>query len=209
MKKNKQRASLFSRGDSVAMFFVFASILVIAVLGSYKSLYPSTSPAGSAMPCPSPEISTEDLPYYQLVVAASEQYGIEISRIYATMKAESDFDPKAVSRAGARGLMQMMPSTYKDICKDIGIEYDPDDLFDPIVNIDVCTFYLKKQYERLGDWDLAHAAYNAGYTRVKSWLGDPRYSQDGKLVNIPIRETATYVKNINRYYSEYKAALED
>jgi hypothetical protein len=96
--------------------------------------------------------------YAPLIHEAAEKYDIPVDRLRAVIATESNFDPNAVSRAGAQGLTQLMPATAKEL----GVR-DP---FDPAQNIDGGARYLKEQFDRFGNWDDAHAAYNAGPARV-------------------------------------------
>ena len=124
--------------------------------------------------------------YYDMYIAeAASKHGISFSLIKAVIKAESDFDPYAVSRAGARGLMQIMPETAKDL----GI-IDP---FDPRENILGGTRYLKMLLAQFqGDLPLTLAAYNAGPERVRILKCVP-----------PFEETQNYVRRVMRYINRY------
>ena len=192
----------------VAFLFVFA---FSAMVTHYLSDGDDAPTPTQSDPAPTEEKITQSYGEYPRlyaaeVKAASEKYGIEEERIYAVIRVESNFKADCVSRVGARGLMQMLPSTYKGVCERLGRQYNADDLFDPAINIDICTYYLKYVYDMFDDWDHAHAAYNAGHYRVKTWLKDERYSKDGKLIveKIPYKETKNYVNKVNYYYNEYK-----
>ena len=131
------------------------------------------------------------------------EYGIPQNIIYAVIKTESKFDPKAESKAGAIGLMQLLPSTFRWLSDDIIKEKLPDDhIYDPDTNIKYGTRYLKLLYDKYYDievdnWETVFAAYNAGPKNVDDWLSDSRYSDDGKtLKNIPFAETETYVARV-------------
>lgn len=146
------------------------------------------------------------LEYSDLIDKYSEENNIPPELLAAVIYTESKFDPDAVSAAGAVGLMQIMPSTAEEIALKMSIVYDGDTLSDPQINIMYGAYYLAYLYRNLGrNWDTACAAYNAGIGRVKSWLADAEYSDDGStLKNIPISETADYVERINNYKSKYK-----
>ena len=101
---------------------------------------------------------------------ASKRYGIDFSLIKALIKVESDFNPKAVSRKGARGLMQLMPKTAQDL----GVR----DVFDPTQNVEGGARYLRDLLDLHGqDLSLALAAYNAGPTAVARYGGIPPYPE--------------------------------
>lgn len=115
---------------------------------------------------------------------ASEKYDISYDFLVAVAKAESDFNTKCVSSAGAKGIMQIMP----DECKELGVT-DP---FDARQNIMASAKLLKAHLKKFnGDFTLAAAAYNAGSGAVKKYGGVPPYS-----------ETQNYVKKIRKYMQE-------
>ena len=123
-------------------------------------------------------------PYRELVEAAAAKYKVDADLITSVMAIESNFDPKAVSRRNARGLMQLMPQT--------AMQFGVKDIFDPKENVDAGTHYLRDLLERYNnDLILALAAYNAGPERVVSSV--PR-----------IRETRNYVVRVKRAYDQRK-----
>lgn len=116
-----------------------------------------------------------------LIAAASAKYGVSAPLIRAVIRAESGYNPKAVSRAGAGGLMQLMPATAKDL--------QVADRFDPGQNVDGGVRYLKFLLDTFkGDVSLALAAYNAGLSNVAKYGGIP-----------PFEETRTYVSRVLSY----------
>ncbi|MFO7762378.1 MAG: lytic transglycosylase domain-containing protein [Wenzhouxiangellaceae bacterium] len=109
------------------------------------------------------------------VRGAAEVYGVDEALIRAIMHAESWFDVTAVSRAGAEGLMQLMPGTQA--------RFGVSDPFDPLDNISAGVAYLAELLERFeNDWELAVAAYNAGETAVRRHGGIPPYAETREYV---------------------------
>ena len=109
----------------------------------------------------------------------------------------------AVSRSGAIGLTQIMPSTGKEIARKLGIQdYN---LFDPETNIKFGIYYLNYCMDLFKEPEYALAAYNAGPTRVKRWLQDADYHNiDIFVERIPITQTRDYVKKVMGNYFVYK-----
>ena len=145
--------------------------------------------------------------YGDLVAVYAQEYGVPSALVLAVMKAESGFNPTAVSPVGAAGLMQMMPSTFEWMQKSYFPEdnYTSADLFTPEVSIKYGTKYLStltKKYEP--ELESAIAAYNAGSGNVDKWLKNPAYSSGGKLHTIPFSETRAYVKIVMGYYEDYQ-----
>lgn len=115
---------------------------------------------------------------------ASRKYNVPLNLLKAIGKAESDFNPKAVSKSGARGVMQLMPGTAKDL----GVT----DSFDPEQNVMGGSKYISDLLKRYdGDTKLALAAYNAGMGNVKKYGGIP-----------PFKETQNYVVKVMKYMDE-------
>ncbi len=124
--------------------------------------------------------------YDDLITEASERFGVSFPLLKAIIKAESDFDPQAVSKKGAMGLMQIMPENFKLL----GLK-DP---FDPTQNINAGARYFKQLYERFnGKLALSLAAYNAGPAAVDRYKTIP-----------PYEETEEYVRRVLKFYYNYK-----
>lgn len=142
------------------------------------------------------------------VEKASEEFGVSVETIYAVIKTESNFKKDAISKVGAVGLMQLMPETFSWIASRLGEEMDESMISDPLVNIRYGTYYLSFLKERLDNEETVFAAYNAGYSRVKGWLSDSRYSSDGKKLDIiPYDETSEYVKRVLGAKKKYSDLL--
>lgn len=128
-------------------------------------------------------VSLSSADYQEIIRRSAERYGLDHKLINAVVRVESNFDEYAISRQGALGLMQLMPSTASQL----GV-YNP---FSPEQNIDGGVRYLKDLIERFdGDLRLALAAYNAGPTAVEKYGDVP-----------PIPETQNYLKKISSHYS--------
>jgi soluble lytic murein transglycosylase len=129
--------------------------------------------------------------------------------IMAVIMAESSFRENAESHVGAQGLMQIMPATAQDIARQMGFEYNPDDIWLPQTNIAMGAFYLNRLVQLFdGEVDTALAAYNAGRGRVAGWLADPRYSDDGRTLHtIPFTETENYLRRVNLNRRVYTVLL--
>jgi soluble lytic murein transglycosylase len=124
--------------------------------------------------------------YDDLISDASERFGVAFPLLKAIIKPESDFDPYAVSKKGATGLMQIMPENFEPL----GLQ-DP---FDPWQNINAGARYFKQMYDRFkGKLALSLAAYNAGPTAVDRYKTIP-----------PYEETEEYVRRVLKYYYNYK-----
>lgn len=146
-------------------------------------------------------------PYLEEVEKYSTLYGVDPLLVYSVMKAESGYDPNAISRSGAKGLMQIMNQTGSWGAKECNISsYSNEKLFEPSINIQIGSWYLAKlinQYE--GNLDLVLTAYNAGTGNVAKWRTSTQYSEDGRTLHtIPFKETRSYVKKVSFHYALYR-----
>lgn len=150
------------------------------------------------------------LEYTDLIEKYSDRYGLDPYFVAAIIHTESGFDPEAVSGAGAMGLMQVVPETGEWIAGKLGLEnFTANDLLNPETNIEMGCWYLQFLQERFDTLPVIMAAYNAGHNKVKEWLADPQYSDDGtNLTNIPYGETDNYVKKVTKAYEKYKELYE-
>ena len=129
--------------------------------------------------------SSEKVIIERSIHKAAQKYNLPPALIKAVIKAESNFDPNAVSSAGAQGLMQLMPATAEEL----GVKNS----FDIEQNIDGGSHYLRKMLDKFGrNTKLALAAYNAGPGTVEKYDG-----------NVPYPETRNYVKRVMRFSSKF------
>lgn len=141
--------------------------------------------------------------FSETVYKYSDEYDVPIALVYATMKTESDFDCNAVSSAGACGIMQIMPGTFETIADDLSEDVSPSDIFNPQINIKYGIIYLSEQYKSFGCWEYAILAYNAGPQRVSQWLDDNKINVSENRWDIPIEESADYIKKIRKCADKY------
>lgn len=146
------------------------------------------------------------LPYQDTIAFYSRVYSVDPVLIAAVIKAESNFNSKAVSERGARGLMQIMPETGLWAADKTGEPaYDDERLFDPETNIKLGTWYLSdlaKEFDNSAVLSLA--AYNAGRGNVKDWLaGKTLINPEKSISQIPFSETRYYVRKVLFYQRVY------
>lgn len=157
---------------------------------------PARPPARNAMPLPGDSLSIEELvanavcraceqkPYHHLVVQAANRHGVPAGLIHAVIQKESGYNPMATSSKRARGLMQVMPATGRFV----GVA-NSRHLYDPRININAGTAYLKYLMQLYETVDEVLAAYNAGPGNVRKYNGVP-----------PFSETRRYVYDVKRFY---------
>ncbi|HKV23942.1 MAG TPA: lytic transglycosylase domain-containing protein [Candidatus Acidoferrum sp.] len=137
---------------------------------------------------PLPAAAAQPLPFGEIVKEAASRYNVDADLITSVIAAESNFDPNAVSRRNARGLMQLLPET--------AARFGVQNIFDPKENVDAGTHYLRDLLQRYNnDLALALAAYNAGPETVQKFGDIPPYT-----------ETVSYVRRVKRTYDKKKSA---
>ncbi len=146
--------------------------------------------------------------YKDIVEQAASIYNVDPNLIYAVIKQESNFNKDAVSSSDAKGLMQIMDPTSKQMARKIDTVDDKSyDIFDPYTNIHIGTKYLSyliKYFD--GNYYLAIIAYNAGMGRVDTWLEAEynEYTDYTKLLeNIEYSETKMYFEKVLNNYNLY------
>jgi len=126
--------------------------------------------------------------------------------VASLIRQESEFNPNAISRANAVGLMQLLPVTGKKVAKEVKMHhFSPNQLYTPTVNLQLGTRYFKSMVDKFGSFEYALAAYNAGSDRVEDWLSQGTYRDPQEFVeSIPFTETREYVQAILRNANVYK-----
>ncbi|WP_295156918.1 lytic transglycosylase domain-containing protein [uncultured Ruminococcus sp.] len=209
-KKKKKKANDFlivviGIFAAFAILFIMVCILKRGVENSLREMKDKTEeyvPSGF----------TYSTDYEEYVEKYSEEFEVDPVLIFSVIKVESNFQPRATSNVGARGLMQLMEEAYDWVKFRLDDDSESfDDMYDPETNIRYGTYYLSFLMERYdGSIDLTAAAYHCGMGQVDSWLEDGTISAENFDVNdIPAEndQTSHYVNKINDAYSAYSELL--
>ncbi len=147
------------------------------------------------------------MPYKQALETYSKERALDPFLVAALIRQESEFNPQAVSRAKAYGLTQVLPRTGRELARKIGMAgFSAQRLFEPEFNMRLGTYYLKSL---LNDWngriEATLASYNAGKSRVASWLNLAQYEEPAEFIeSIPFTETRNYVQIVLRNADIYR-----
>jgi soluble lytic murein transglycosylase-like protein len=144
--------------------------------------------------------------FYDRIVAEAKKHGADPRLVLSVMREESRFDPRAKSAAAARGLLQFIIATARDVGRTLGlVDVNSEDLYDPAIVIQLGAKYvadLSKQFE--GDPYRTAAAYNAGPNQVKLWWRlSPEPRPDALFSSISFDETKNYVRKVLNSYERY------
>jgi soluble lytic murein transglycosylase-like protein len=164
---------------------------VVDPAGSIPSVTPTVTdlPVDEPQAVFMPSYLTRGERFHPLIVRVSREHNVDPALVKAIIMAESGYNPEAVSKVGARGLMQLMPRTADSL----GVQ----DIFDPEENVSGGVKYLRQLLNEFGgEVKLALAAYNAGSRRVKTYKGVP-----------PIGATHVYINKVIEYYQHYRKRL--
>ncbi len=174
MKKRRKASGLFLLGSLLLLI----AVAILGIRVALTTLYP--------------------LRYEAWIDQYSEENGLSPAFVYGVIHTESRFRPDAVSKIGARGLMQITEETFEWTKWRMGdTETVYDDLFDPQTNIRYGTRLLALLLDEFGGEEEALAAYHAGWGSVKRWLASSEHSADGVVLdNIPFSDTAWYVPKV-------------
>lgn len=150
--------------------------------------------------------------YQELIETYSAEYDVDPYLVYAVCKIESNFDPKAQSNVGARGVMQMMEPAFDWVQYRMGDESGTtyDQMYQPEVAIQYGTCMLSLLQKEMGeDERVILASYHAGMGAVQAWLEDPAYSSDGETLDtIPYSDTNWYVEKVLETKAIYQQLYE-
>lgn len=142
------------------------------------------------------------LKYENYIAKYSTEYGVDPALVAAVIMQESRFNPKAVSYAGAQGLMQFMPGTASTMAREVGkTNYD---IFDAETSVQFGAAHIRDLLLKYnGNIDAALAGYNAGTGNADRWL------TAGIMDNVPFTETRNYIKNVKNYQKIYTTLYPD
>jgi len=193
--------------EIIRFFFIFVMILgvsLVSIHSGQRDVSRMNPPPQISMPSVSHSLADEDAGgdsvygalsgymnkkeqlFHPIIIQVSSRHQIDPALVKAIIMAESGYNPMAISKRGAKGLMQLMPSTAQAL----GVE----DIFNPKQNISGGVRYFKQLVNKFdGDIKLALAAYNAGSQNVRQYQGIP-----------PFKATQYYVKKVFKYYRLYK-----
>ncbi|MFN3326941.1 MAG: transglycosylase SLT domain-containing protein [Bryobacteraceae bacterium] len=152
------------------------------------------------------------MPFRNSLERYARQNALDPAQVAALIRQESLFNPRALSRAKAYGLTQVMPATGREVSRRVGINgFHSNLLFEPDTNLKIGTYYLRSRLDVFnGQWELALASYNAGKSRVDRWLTWADYREPAEFVEtIPFTETRDYVQIVLRNADIYRRLYGD
>jgi soluble lytic murein transglycosylase len=139
------------------------------------------------------------------LASAATRASLDPLFVAAVVREESSFDPRARSRTGARGLMQLMPDTARPLARARGRSVEDGALDEPAVNLEIGSVYMSGLVKEFVDPRLAVAAYNAGPRRVREWWAARRSDDiEAWIEHIPFNETRGFVKRVMLSWEEYR-----
>jgi len=170
--------------------FLIIFIIFTFIFGGYKIFLSVTHP----------------IKYQNLIIETSKKYNLEPSIVASLINVESSYEENAKSNKSAIGLMQVKLDTANYILTlNNALKIEEKQLFEPATNIEVGCMYLNYLNKKFNDIFTTLAAYNAGETRVRSWLSSTTYSKDKITLHyIPYKETENYIKKIKNNLKFYK-----
>ncbi|MBR5287616.1 MAG: lytic transglycosylase domain-containing protein [Clostridia bacterium] len=199
-KKKRRKRARFPRSLQIILGFLLAALLLTCAVAVTKN-YLQAQEERRRLEAEAAERAQHPLYYESWIRQYAAVQNIDPALVSAIILCESSFDPQAVSRLGARGLMQLMEDTAQWVAHKLDEDdaaYSFDRLFDPETNIRFGSWYLGYLSRRFGgDAKKIVCAYHAGQGNVDSWLKNPSYSSDGvTLDTIPTQDTANYARRV-------------
>lgn len=195
-------------GDAVALYQLAVAFREIGLYRSSIICADAVIRLARARPTETPlYLAWLDYPthYADLVVPEAQARNLDPLLVFAVIRQESMFEGLAVSTAYANGLMQIIPSTGREIADQLGWEgYTTSDLFKPYINIKFGIYYLARWRNGLGNTFAALAAYNAGPGRSATWLRAAGDDPDLFYETITLAEPRLYIRRIVEYYAVYQ-----
>lgn len=146
------------------------------------------------------------------IKAWSKSRTLDPYQVAGFIRQETIFNPRAKSGANAYGLMQLLLPTAKIIARKYGASFMPnsaEDLYQPALNIELGTAYIKDQFDKFGQVEYVAVAYNAGPNRVPQWRATLPAEMDEFVEDIPFKETKGYVQGIIRNSAQYRRLYDD
>lgn len=136
---------------------------------------------------------------------------LDAYQVAGLIRQESVFNPRAKSNANAYGLMQLLIPTARTLAQRDGLEIAvmPETLFQPAVNIQLGTAYMRSQFDRFGRIEFVAAAYNAGPGKIPQWQASLPYEMDEFVEAIPYKETRGYVQGVVRNTAQYRRLYDE
>ncbi|MGH9558719.1 MAG: transglycosylase SLT domain-containing protein, partial [Bryobacteraceae bacterium] len=147
------------------------------------------------------------MPYRADLDRFARRNGLDPFLLAALIRQESEFNPKVISPANARGLTQIVPSTGRELSRRLKIRhYSTARLFQPAVNLELGSYYLKSIADSVGGrWEVALAAYNAGASRAHAWLGWGDFREPAEFIEtVPFSQTRNYIQTVLRNAEMYR-----
>lgn len=184
----------------------------VAAINALKRAFPDY---GQTLP---EEMSREEwdvfypLKWWGTIRDESSSRGLDPYLVAGIIRQETVFNPQARSRANALGLMQLLPSTGRAVARknNYGAQLSTADFFNPVLNIQLGTSYVKDLLGQFGRFEYVAAAYNGGPTRVRRWINELPGSEIEEWVeNIPLSETRLYVQGVYRNARQYQRLYDD
>ena len=174
------------------MLHIRVHVVLALALGLALGL---TAPAGAQEPA-APPGAMPDVPFAGQIAFAADMYGLDRLLMTALVRQESNFNPVATSRAGARGLTQLMPGTARLLGLRVDRRRRIDQRVVPELALDAGARYLRMQLDRFRGVRLALAAYNAGPGAVRRHRGLPPYGETRNYVRLVLQHRAAYRRQV-------------